>query len=89
LSDYAIPPITTKFTTTKYFKVFSNRDYAHSNELTIKTAFLTLLFDDTLYSMESEAEIERGHVDLTLIVRPDKRQYQIRGILIKFKFVSL
>lgn len=32
----------------KYFKVFSNRDYAHSNELTIKTAFLTPLFDDTL-----------------------------------------
>ncbi len=73
----------------KYFKVFSNRDYAHANELTIKTAFLTLLFDDTLYIMESEAEIERGHADLTLIVRPDMRQYRVLDILIEFKFVSL
>nr|VFK23941.1 MAG: PD-(D/E)XK nuclease superfamily protein [Candidatus Kentron sp. MB]VFK35995.1 MAG: PD-(D/E)XK nuclease superfamily protein [Candidatus Kentron sp. MB]VFK77589.1 MAG: PD-(D/E)XK nuclease superfamily protein [Candidatus Kentron sp. MB] len=73
----------------KYFKVFSNRDYAHSNELTIKTAFLTLLFGDTLYIMESEAEIQRGHTDLTMIVRPDMRQYQVSDILIEFKFVSL
>lgn len=73
----------------KYFKVFSNRDYAHSNELTVKTAFLTLLFNDTLYIMESEAEIERGHTDLTMIVRPDMRQYRVLDILIEFKFVSL
>ena len=73
----------------KYFKVFSNRDYAHVNELTVKTAFLTLLFDDTLYIMESEAEIERGHTDLTMIVRPDMRQYRVLDILIEFKFVSL
>nr|VFK57817.1 MAG: Predicted AAA-ATPase [Candidatus Kentron sp. TUN] len=73
----------------KYFKVFSNRDYAHVNELTVKTAFLTLLFDDTLYIMESEAEIQRGHTDLTLIVRPDMRQYEVLDILIEFKFVSL
>nr|VFK66039.1 MAG: Predicted AAA-ATPase [Candidatus Kentron sp. UNK]VFK71708.1 MAG: Predicted AAA-ATPase [Candidatus Kentron sp. UNK] len=73
----------------KYFKVFSNRDYATANELTVKTAFLTLLFDDTLYIMESEAEIERGHTDLTMIVRPDMRQYQVLDILIEFKFVSL
>lgn len=76
------------FVEQKYFKVFSNRDYAHGNELTIKTAFLTLLFDDILYIMESEAEIERGHADLTMIVRPDMRQYQICDILIEFKFVS-
>ena len=77
------------FVEQKYFKVFSNRDYAHSNELAIKNALLALLFDDPLYIMESEVEIERGHVDLTLIVRPDKRQYQIRDILIEFKFMSL
>jgi len=46
------------FVEQKYFKVFSNRDYAWSNELTVKTAFLTLLFNDTLYIMESEAETE-------------------------------
>ncbi len=77
------------FVEQKYFKVFSNRDYAWSNELTVKTAFLTLLFNDTLYIMESEAEIERGHADLTLIVRPDMRQYRVLDILIEFKFVSL
>nr|VFK75725.1 MAG: Predicted AAA-ATPase [Candidatus Kentron sp. MB] len=73
----------------KYFKVFSNRDYASANELTVKTAFLTLLFNDTLYIMESEAELERGHTDLTLIVRPDMREYLVLDILIEFKFVSL
>jgi len=75
------------FVEKKYFKVFSNRDYGSANELTVKTAFLTLLFNDTLYIMESEAEIERGHTDLTMIVRPDMRQYQVLDILIEFKFV--
>ena len=78
-----------EFVEQKYFKVFSNRDYAHVNELTVKTAFLTLLFNDTLYIMESEAEIQRGHTDLTMIVRPDMREYRILDILIEFKFVSL
>nr|VFK10244.1 MAG: Predicted AAA-ATPase [Candidatus Kentron sp. LPFa] len=78
-----------EFVEKKYFKVFSNRDYRWSNELTIKTAFLTLLFNDTLYIMESEAEIERAHPDLTMIVRPDMREYQVLDILIEFKFVSL
>nr|VFJ70589.1 MAG: PD-(D/E)XK nuclease superfamily protein [Candidatus Kentron sp. FM]VFJ72440.1 MAG: PD-(D/E)XK nuclease superfamily protein [Candidatus Kentron sp. FM]VFK19673.1 MAG: PD-(D/E)XK nuclease superfamily protein [Candidatus Kentron sp. FM] len=77
------------FVEQKYFKVFSNRDYAHGNELTVKTAFLTLLFDDTFYIMESEAEIERGYTDLTMIVRPDMRQYRVLDILIEFKFISL
>ena len=77
------------FVEKKYFKVFSNRDYRWSNELTIKTAFLTLLFNDTLYMMESEAEIERAHPDLTMIVRPDMREYRVLDILIEFKFVSL
>nr|VFJ68601.1 MAG: hypothetical protein BECKFW1821C_GA0114237_101517 [Candidatus Kentron sp. FW] len=62
-----------EFVEQKYFKVFSNRDYAHVNELTVKTAFLTLLFNDTLYIMESETEVQRGHTDLTMIVRPDMR----------------
>jgi len=64
-------------------------DYAWSNELTVKTAFLTLLFNDSLYIMESETEIEPGHADLTMIVRPNRRQYQMLDILIEFKFVSL
>ena len=75
------------FVEQKYFKLFSNRDYRWSNELTLKTAFLTLLFNDTLYIMESEVELERGHVDLTM--SPDMRQYQVLDILIEFTFVSL
>nr|VFJ42999.1 MAG: PD-(D/E)XK nuclease superfamily protein [Candidatus Kentron sp. DK] len=78
-----------EFVEQKYFKVFSNRDYASANELTVKTLFLSLLFDDSLYIMESEVEIERGYTDLTMIIRPDMRQYQVLDILIEFKFVSL
>jgi len=37
--------------------------------------------------MESEVELERGHVDLTM--SPDMRQYQVLDILIEFTFVSL
>jgi hypothetical protein len=73
----------------KYFKVFSNRDYIHANELTIKTAFLTLLYNDILYIMDSEPETGRGYADLTMIIRPDARQYKILDILLEFKFVPL
>ena len=44
-----------EFMESKYFAVFNNRDYRWSNELTVKTAFLTLLFNDTYYIMDSEA----------------------------------
>ena len=43
------------------FKVFDNRDYRWTNELTIKTAFLTVLFDDTFYLMDSETELDRTY----------------------------
>ncbi|MDM8563445.1 AAA family ATPase, partial [Candidatus Marithioploca araucensis] len=42
------------FMTKRYFKVFDNRDYKEVNELTIKTAFLTVLFNDAWYMMDSE-----------------------------------
>lgn len=77
------------FVEKRYFKVFSNRDYRWSNELTVKTAFLTLLFNDTFYIMDSEAAIERSYADLTMIVRPDMRRYKLLDIIIEFKFVSL
>ena len=73
----------------KYFKVFSNRDYISANELTIKTAFLTLLYNNILYIMDSESEIGRGYADLTMIIRPDMRQYKISDVLLEFKFVQL
>ncbi|MGH9839363.1 MAG: AAA family ATPase [Blastocatellia bacterium] len=73
----------------RYFKVFSNRDYLHANELTVKTAFLTLLFNDRLYVMDSETTVGRRYADLSMIARPDARKYQVVDLLLEFKFVKL
>ena len=73
----------------RYFRAFDNRDYRWANELTVKTAFLTLLFNDTFYIADSEAALERGYADLTLILRPEMRRYQLLDILIEFKYVAL
>ena len=78
-----------RFCGNHYFKILSNRDYAWANELTVKTAFLTLLYNDNLYIMDSETEIDRRYTDLTMIIRPDKRRFEIFDILIEFKYVSL
>ena len=72
-----------------YFSVFKNRDYAQANELTLKTCFLTLLYNDILYIMDSEPELTRRCADLTMIIRPDKRYLHIFDVLIEFKFLSL
>ncbi len=72
-----------------YFRVFGNRDYRWANELTVKTAFLTLLYNDILYIMDTESEIDRRYADLTMIIRPDMRRFTILDILIEFKFVPL
>lgn len=71
------------------FPVFDNRDYIQANELTIKTAFLTLLFNDTFYIMDSEMALERTYADLTMILRPEMRRYQLLDLLLEFKFVKL
>jgi hypothetical protein len=73
----------------RYFKVFDNRDYRWANELTVKTAFLTLLFNDIAYIVDSEPALERAYADLTLIIRPEMRQYQLLDILLEFKYVAL
>jgi hypothetical protein len=83
-----IKPVT-EFIEQKFFKVFSNRDYRWANELTVKTAFLTLLYNDILYIMDSEAEADRNFTDITMIIRPDMRRFKIFDILLEFKFVSL
>ncbi len=72
-----------------YFPVFKNRDYAQANELTLKTCFLTLLYNDILYIMDSEPELTRRYADLTMIIRPDKRYLTLFDVLIEFKFLSL
>jgi hypothetical protein len=77
--------------------VFDNRDLRWSNELTLKTAFLTTLFNDTAYIMDSETAIDtcpersrrKGYGDLSLIVRPDMRQYALLDHLLEFKYVAL
>ncbi|MCP4353643.1 MAG: AAA family ATPase [Desulfobacterales bacterium] len=77
------------FVEQKYFRVFRNRDYIWANELTVKTAFLTLLYNDTLYITDSEKEAGRRYTDLTMIIRPDMRRFRIYDILIEFKYVKL
>ena len=70
------------------FNVFSNRDYRWTDEAAVKTAFLMFLFDDRLYTVDSEPELKRRYADMTLIIRPDARQYEILDFLLEFKFVS-
>ena len=73
----------------RYYPVFDNRDYRWANELTVKTTFLTLLFNDIAYIMDSETALARTYADLTMIVRPEMRQYELLDILLEFKYVSL
>ncbi|MFH0995183.1 MAG: AAA family ATPase, partial [Pseudomonadota bacterium] len=54
-----------------------------------KTAFLTLLYNEILYVMDSEKEISRRYADLTMIRRPDMMQVKVFDMLIEFKFLSL
>ncbi len=72
----------------RYFKVFDNRDYSWANELTIKTAFLTVLFNDVFYIMDSETELDRRYADLTMIVRPERRQLPLKNFLLEFKYLK-
>jgi hypothetical protein len=78
-----------EFIEQRYLKVLDNRDYAAAKELTLKMAFLTTLFNDTFYVMDSETALERGYADLTMIVRPLMRQHQFWDFLFEFKLVNL
>jgi hypothetical protein len=77
------------FVEQSYFKVLSIRDYSWANELTIKTVFLTLLFNDNFYKMDSETGLGRSYADLTMILRPDERSSGLLEFLIEFKYVRL
>ena len=77
------------FIENRYFQVFDNRDYRWTNQLTIKTAFLVVLFSDTFYIMDSETAIDKGYADLSMIIRPDMRKYQLLDHLLEFKYVPL
>ncbi len=73
----------------RYLRVFDNRDYKAANELTIKTAFLTALFDDVFYIMDSEMPAQRRYTDLTMILRPEQRKYPLKDFLFEFKYLKL
>jgi len=71
----------------RYFKVFDNRDYKMANELTIKTAFLTVLFDEVFYMMDMP--LQWRYADLTMIVRPEQRQSPLNDFILEFKYLKL
>jgi Predicted AAA-ATPase len=73
----------------RLFRAFDNRDYLQANELTLKTALLTLLFNDLLYIADSETAAGRRYADLTLIARADQRHLKIFDLLLECKFVKL
>jgi hypothetical protein len=72
-----------------YFTVLDNRDYRWANELTIKMVFLTLLYSETFYIMDSEPALQRKYADLVMQVKPQKRQFTLLDFLMEFKYVSL
>ena len=39
--------------------------------------------------IDSELPLRRGYADLTMILRPEMRQYELLDILLEFKFVKL
>lgn len=77
------------FIENRYFKILSNRDYLKSDKFSLKLAFLTILFNDTFYIMQSESERERHYSDLSMILRPDKRKFKLHDLLFEFKFIKL
>ena len=78
------------FVAGRYFRALDNRDYVTANELTLKTAFMTLLFHDPIYIVDSETAVGRGYGDLTLIRRPERwQQPQLWDFLLEFKLVKL
>ncbi|MEZ4677833.1 MAG: hypothetical protein R2932_26815 [Caldilineaceae bacterium] len=69
--------------------IYANRDYLHFNELTLKTLFLSLLYHNPLYIMDSEPAIQRRYGDLSMIIRPGMRHHSIFDLLFEFKYVPL
>ena len=77
------------FVEQRYFQIFANRDYKDANELTIKTAFATILFNDVWYMVDSEMPLGRRYADLTMLIRPDFRQLPLYDFIIEFKYLKL
>ncbi len=71
------------------FPTFSNRDATWANELTVKTIFLTLLWNEANYITFSEPELEHRYADLCLLRRPDARASSLYDLLFEFKRLPL
>jgi len=70
--------------------ILSNRDYLQATELTYKVMFLTVMYRDDMYIIDSEPEILRQYCDLLYLARADTREkYGLLDILIEFKFINL
>ena len=78
-----------KYLEDNIMEALSNRDYIHTNELAYKLLFLTILYRDDIYFIESERELFRDYCDLFFQVRPDMNQYGAKNILIEFKYIKL
>lgn len=77
------------FMAERVYRAFSNRNYRHANELTVKALFLSLLYNDLIYITDPEPELERRYADLLMLLRPEQRIYQLYDLLIEFKYVEL
>ncbi len=77
------------FVESSLFPIFSNRDAAWANELTVKTVFLSLLWKETSYITHSEPEVDHRYADLCLLRRPDARATGLWDLLFEFKRLSL
>ena len=71
------------------FPTFSNRDARWANELTVKTIFLSLLWNARSYITHSEPEVDHLYADLCLLRRPDALASSLWDLLFEFKRVSL
>ncbi len=79
----------------KLFPRFSARDKRWFNELAVKTAFASLLFQEINYRLFSEPSIAgaaplgkgHGYADLVLLLRPDARSTPFHDLLLEFKLV--
>ena len=77
------------FVEASFFPTFSNRDAAWANELTIKTLFLTLLWNEAVYITWSEPELAHRYADLCFLRRPDAQSSGLWDLLFEFKRLPL
>ncbi|MEM7538449.1 MAG: PD-(D/E)XK nuclease domain-containing protein [Chloroflexota bacterium] len=70
------------------FSIYHSRDGKDFNELTLKTLFITLLYDTEIYLVDSEPAFGQRFGDLLLMVRPRMRGRGLYDFLLEFKYVK-